>query len=297
MSTAPDMDQPSTYFSALRQGFVLEVVSEAGHTDLLVVVSQSCDVVQPKREMLQLAPLVHLEDPDIRRGAIKKVNPRYPLVHDGADPWFADLARIHSVNKATVVAALVRDDLRFTDDYASREFGLAVGRWFGRFAFPDAIQPWLSPVQSLIREKYDSPSKPLGKVLQSVSEIRIEAVSWNVTPAELTLHVVVHAGELPSIPDDADLSAAGSVPEELNAICTAILEEKSSVRRVVLWAAFAAALAARCKPKGQTADDPTVSGAVSSITGEVSADDDFPLSKVRRSEQLDVDYLSEPSPY
>lgn len=283
-----------SYFSSLRQGSVLELAGPGG---LFVVVSQTCDVVQPKRELLQLAPLVRLGDPEVQRGARKKANPRYPLVHDAEEPLFADLSNIQSVKKTAVLDTVVRKDLGFPSDTDAREFGLAVARWFGRFAFPDNIQPWLAPVQELIRDKYEKPNAPFGQVLQAVSEVRVEADSWSAYPANLTLHVVVEAGSLPSIPEDADLSDIGIIPTDLNAVCSAILDEQSPTRRTVLWAAFAQALAERCVPKGRSSNNEAVLGAVSSIVGEVASDDEFPLSKVRKSEQLDVDYLSDPAPY
>ena len=289
------MDHPN--FWALRQGHVLDATGCAGLEGLHVVVSQSCDVVQPKRELLQLAPLVQLEDADLRRGALGKANPRYALVLSGVTPQFADLAKIFSIEKATVLDAPVFNDAAFSGELDARDFGLAIARWFGRFAFPDEVQPWLAPAQELIRAKYNRPTSVLGKVLHEIAEIRVGAASWSKLPIDLTLHVVVKAGSMPSVPEDADMSKVGTVPEDLNDVCDAILIATDPLRRSVLWAAFAEALAARCTPKGRMADDKAVLEAVESISGEASADDEFPLTKVRRSEQLDIDFLSDPAPY
>ncbi|MCT2357009.1 hypothetical protein M3G54_01340 [Brevibacterium casei] len=180
---------------------------------------------------------------------------------------------------------------------AEREFGLAIGRWFSRFALPDEVQPWLAPVQDLIRSKHDNPGSPLGKVLQQVAEVRVEAVRWDESPFTLTLHVIAKSGTVPTVPEDADLVSAGSVPRDLNAICEEIEVEAEPIRRALLWSAFAEALAGRCKLKPKFASKPEVRDAVASVVGELSSDDEFSLARVRRSEQLDVDFLSDPVPY
>src|SRR5262249_6858982 len=64
-----------------------------------------------------------------------------------------------------------------------------------------------------------------------------------------------------------------------------------------LWGAFAEALAAECKPRGKDATDPPVLNAVASIVGQLSSEDEFNLLQMRRSELLDLEYLSPPRPY
>ena len=284
-------------FRLLRQGQVLEIYDTAGLSGKFVIVSQSCDIVQSKREFVQLAPLVPLSDEVMLRGALKKENPRYPLVSSVDGGLFADLAQITSVAKDSFREAPVPQTYGPENAQEAREFGLAVGRWFGRFAVPDEVQPWLMPVQNLIRSKYDKPASPLGQVLQHVSEVRVEAEDWGALPVSLTLHVIVKAGDIPTIPEDADFSAVGSLPSDLDGVCSAILIETNPVRLAMLWAAFANVLASKCSPRTKDAEDPAVGDAVRDITGELSADDEFPLSRVRKSEQLDIDFLSEPTPY
>lgn len=64
-----------------------------------------------------------------------------------------------------------------------------------------------------------------------------------------------------------------------------------------MWSAFSDALAARCKLKPMFEAIPEIRDAVTSVVGELSSDDEFSLARVRRSEQLDVDFLSDPVPY
>jgi hypothetical protein len=285
------------HFRLLRQGHVIEISGVGELSGTFVVVSQSCDVVQPKRELVQLAPLIQLSDEVIHRTAVNKENPRYPLIATADGGYFADLAQIVSVPKGQLEGPPSRHSLSLEDARDAREFGLAVARWFGRFAVPDEVQPWLEPVQSLIRSKYDKPASPLGQVMQQVTEVRVEAEDWSVLPVSLTVHVIVKAGSVPTIPEDADLSQIGTLPSDLDAICAAILVEQDPVRRTMLWATFADALASRCSPRTKNAEDPVIRDAVQSIKGELSSDDEFPLSKVRRSEQLDIEFLSDPTPF
>ncbi|WP_210604565.1 hypothetical protein [Brevibacterium oceani] len=219
------------HFQDLRQGSVVEYSGHAGLNGAHVVVSQTCDVVLAKREYLQLAPLIALEGSE-RRQALKHENPRYPRVGQGEDCLFADLAWIVSVLKGEVLDVPAIPGHEFATDADERDFGLAVGRWFGRFAVPDEVHFWLAPLQKLVRSKYDKPASPIGRVLNHVSEIRVESNDWNSSGMLLTIHVIVEAGWLPSLPDEV-----------------------------------------------------------------VYSDDEFPLSKMRRSEQLDIDFLSPPVPY
>lgn len=285
------------HFRLLRQGQVLELSGIAGLSGLFVIVSQSCDIVQPKRELIQLAPLVQLVDELVHQTAVNKENPRYPRIAMMDGGYFADLAQVVSVPKSSFAEPPIPHSFSLEDPREAREFGLAIGRWFGRFALPDEVQPWLAPVQNLIRSKYDKPASPLGRVMQQIAEVRVEAGDWSTLPVSLTVHVIAMAGCVPTIPEDADISQVGTLPSELNAICAAILVENEPVRLATLWAMFADALASRCSPRAKDADDPAIREAVRSITGELSSDDEFPLSKVRRSEQLDIDFLSGPAPY
>jgi len=287
----------NNHFRLLRQGHVIEPEGIAGLSGKFVIVSQSCDIVQPKREFIQLAPLVQLLDEVVLRGALKKENPRFPLVTAADGGVFADLAQIASVPKIDFTAAPTPHTYGPEDEREARDFGLAVGRWFGRFAVPDEVQPWLVPVQNLIRSKYEKPSSPLGQVLQRVVEVRVEADDWSVLPVSLTLHVIVKAGSIPTVSEDADMSSVGKLPSELDAVCSAILVESDPVRLALLWSTLAETLAMRCVPRAKDAEDPSVRDAVREIIGELSSDDEFPLSKVRRSEQLDIDFLSGPTPY
>lgn len=293
---------PTAYFADRRQGDVLSIEEpiEPGVADF-VVVSQSCDVVLPSRENVLLAPLVGIHDQVTLRGALNRENPRYVLVPLDSEQRFADLNYIAAHPKKAVAGAAARPGVDRDDDQAVRDFGLAVGRWFGRFAFPDEVQPWLAPLQKQIRDKYASPTSALGQVLHRVAEIRVEADSWTSESRSLTIHVIVSAAWMPFIVDTDSLASAPTPsttasPRSLTAIAEELIRSDADARIVALWDEMAWALAASCKPKGRHAADANVSAAVSVVEAMLWTDEDFSLARYRRSEQLDVDFLSDPVP-
>ncbi|GAA1512035.1 hypothetical protein [Brevibacterium permense] len=286
------------YFQELRQGSVVEYSGHAGLAGPHVVVSQTCDVVLAKREYLQVAPLVELEGGE-RARALNHENPRFPRVGQGSDCSFADLARIVSVLKSEVDGSPVCRGYEFATEADSRDFGLSIGRWFGRFAVPDSVHYWLAPLQRLVRSKHEKSESPIGRVLNQVAEIRVESNDWNSSGMQLTIHVIVDAGRLPSLPDEMDeLPDLSTQPRDANALAEQIIRLEPGEDPFLvsaLWSMFAEALAAKCVP-GKSQYIEGVASAVSEVVGEVHSDDEFPLSKMRKSEQLDIDFLSPPVP-
>lgn len=292
--------EPSAYFRDRRQGDILSIESGDGVAADYAVVSQSCDVVLSKRENVLLAPLVEIDDAATRRGALNRENPRYVVLPLDSGKRFADLNCITAYAKADVVGAPATAGIDPTNDQVVRDFGLAVGRWFGRFAFPDEVQPWLAPLQTQIREKYDSPNSAIGQVLHRVSEIRVEADSWSSQPCALIVHVIVGAGWMPAI-SNADFGSGADAVITNSArasalIATELLASANDARTIALWDELSWALASSCTPKGKFAEDSTVMAAVTSVEAMLWTDEDFPLVRYRKSEQLDVDFLSEPMP-
>lgn len=292
---------PTAYFQERRQGDIVSLAAPGpGVPEDFVVISQSCDVVLPKRENVLLAPLVEIADEVTKRGALNRENPRYvPLPLDSMGR-FADLNGIMAYTKESVAGASARAGIDPADGQIVRDFGLAVGRWFGRFAFPDEIQPWLEPLQKQIRDKYESPTSPLGQVLHRIAEIRVEADSWVSQPSSLVVHIIVAAAWMPIVNDDDDAfigaTAEPGSERTLATIAEEILKTNGSVRTIALWDELGWALAAACRPRSKFSENEAVQTAVAKVEAAVWTDDDFPLSRYRKSEQLDVDFLSDPVP-
>jgi hypothetical protein len=239
---------------------------------------------------------------------------RYVCLTALGDELFADLEVIGTLEKSGLASLDATPGIDATDDEGIRSFALRIGRRFGRFPFPDEVVPWLRPLQDTVEDKYDKPNSALGRALQEVVELRVEAPDWQAKPLELTLHVIVKAGTLPEVDEESEedipqqlsqwLRSAGDVIRTPVQIAERLYrrELRSGVaptpgERYHLWNAFAEALANLCRPRGAEAGKPEVMQAVAEIVGMVSSDDEFNLSQYRRSEMLDLDYLSPPMPY
>ena len=286
--------------------------------DGVALLSQTCDIVQADRLTVVAAPLVRLSD-DVRRQAAKGKRPRYVALPAVGDDAFVDLDFIGTLRKESVVSCWQKSGLG-PDDMAVRTFGRRVARMFGRFAFPDEVVPWLAPLADIVAEKYHKASAGEAQALRHIAEMRVEAArGWTAAPYDLTLAVIVRAGVLPELDEDDQVD----VPESLrawlrtpdgglrrmsgdiaNRLFAAELDSSgqttspSPVERYHLWLALAEAWAQRCAPRGAARNDATIVGAVRGgfVAGELVSEDEYSLARYRRSEQLDVDHLSPPTP-
>lgn len=304
---APAEGDPNAYFSNVRQGHVFAYKADPegwasafpDNTEAVVVVSQTCDVVLAKRETVILGRVTTLAG-DEARIARRRDNPRYVPIPLAGNDCYVDLAYLHTFDKAALCGLACTPGVSPTNDSEVRAFALAVGRWFSRFAFPDEVTPWLRPLYDVVRQKYDKPASALGMILHDVVELRLEAEDWGARPLRLTLHVIVRAGAMPTL-EDQDMEHRHRPPTALRPdgslktpadLAPLLVAAGHSAEAGLLWGALAEALAALCAPRGRDADDPAIMDAVTKVDALLWADDEFPLSRVRKSEILDLDYLS-----
>jgi len=252
----------------------------------VVVLSQTCDVVREELQHVTLAPIVCLGALDARNARAGKM-PRYVHIPALGDHRFADLDVVAVAAKLTLAGQSREQGV--ATDLEIRTFGAAVARRFGRFAFPDEVSEFLKPLRNVIQSKAVKPASPMGGVLESVVELRIEAAgSWSSPPWNLTLSVVVKPGTLPLL-DDLTPSPTVEVSRDLSAsrIAELISMTTDSGELIALWNALGEAWIDTC-------GDPT--GALASIASEVVGEDEYTLDRYRRSERLDLDHLSAPTP-
>lgn len=296
-------DNLAGFFRGIRQGHAFKFGggAEAGRQQL-VVVSQTCDVVLPKRPTVSLARVVELDGPD-RTEAASGASPRLVALPALSNRHFADLCFIDSRSKDDLAGQEFVEGIDLSDDQARRRFSLALARWFGRFPFPDEVVPWLRPLETIVRQKYRRQSK-LGQLLREVIvEIRVEESSqWRQPPYDLTVHTIVRAEALPSLPDDRPgamddfVKALRETDDRVKppgALAELFFGTNDARRRHQILGAVAESFAATCKPTAKDATITGVSAAVSSIEGQLWGDDEFPISRFYKTEALDLEFLSE----
>jgi hypothetical protein len=174
--------------------------------------------------------------------------------------------------------------------------------------------PWLRPLEVVIQSKHDKNS-PEGAAMRDVVELRVEAADgWLKPPYSLTLCVILKEGMLPSFsgeepPCPPDLAGwlrteSGELRRTSGEIAARLDAERrvspSSVSVYLLWQALAEAWATRCRPgdlRAFTSEEAAkIRIAVSVIEADVFTESGFDLYRYRRSEQLDLDHLSPPTP-
>jgi len=268
-----------------------------------VLLSQTCDIVLPDRLAVHAAPLARLPD-EIAAQARNGKRPRYVHVPAAGEDAFADLEVIGTFTKAYLATRAHTAGVVTDDDI--RRFGRAVARRFGRFAFPDEVVHWLAPLLEILASKAGKPASPEGQALTSVVELRVEAAGgWLNPPYELTLAIIVEPGTLPTFPNDELLDLPPALEGWLYTddrrlkptagdIASRLTTSTTAIERYFYWMALGEAWASRCRPKGTTSKK--VLDAVASLIAEVVPADEYVLTRYRRSEQLDLDHLSVPTP-
>ncbi|WUH97782.1 hypothetical protein OHR68_30335 [Spirillospora sp. NBC_00431] len=267
------------------------------------VISQTCDLVQPDRVTAQLA-LVRELDPIRAKEAASGKRPRFVALPEYGANLFADLEVIATVSK-DYLATLARKPGVPESDNTGGRFGRAVGRRFSRFPFPDELHPYLKPLQDLLQSKASKTASPLGLALESVTTLRLESTGgWRSSPPfNLVLLIVVAPGVLPDLDDSlrplpkklADWAyKAGSLYRSPAQIASKLTNAADPVDLTHLWQMLGDALADNCLSSGLASEHAT---AVEAIEAEVIGEDEFTYDRYLRSEELDLDHLSPPTPW
>jgi hypothetical protein len=283
----------------------------------VVLLSQTCDIVLPDRLTIAAAPLVRLSG-DTLQQATRGKRPRYVAVPAVGADAFADLDVIGTLDKDILLNTPATTGIG-PADVAVRNFGRRIARRFGRFPFPDDVVPWFAPLADVITGKY---GKLTGEALalEQVVELRVEATGgWTTPPYALTLVTIVRAGTLPEIEEDDQIDpptslrswlrtpdgrlrrASGEIANRLFAHqldSTGRSPAPTPPERYHLWLALAEAWAARCTPRERDKAERAIAEAVADgvVAADIASEDEYSLARYRRSEQLDVEHLSPPTP-
>lgn len=269
----------------------------------VAAISQSCDAAQSTRNRIHVAPVTCLRGEESSAAAAgKRIS--YAALHELGGGHYVDLETVVTLPKS-VLAAAPRTRGVVEDEHV-RRFAGSVARKYGRFAFPDDVVRALDPLREVLRSKARKEQSPLGRILADVYAIRVEAAApgWKAPPYELQLIVIFEPGVVPEFPDDElpdqpsvlrDRVLGKNQPIEtrVNEIATEFGRSSSAEERywLIMW--LAQAWATRCE---KTAKEKGIDDVVRSVSPDVATVDDFPLSRYHNSEELDLDYLSQPLP-
>lgn len=283
----------------------LLVETDAGPTWLptphgAVVLSQTCDLAQTNRHTVQVSPLAILAGPEAADAA-RENRPRYAPVYaqdavEGDQPvGFADLEVVATWSKGRLAQERQEPGAWHTTEHA-RRFGRAVGRRFSRFAWPDNLQAWLSPLEKVLRSRYEEATKPAGRLVADLQQVRVGTDQWDEPGTELTLHFIFESGVLPG---DLEESPSAQTVQFLDGqpswkqIAARLEIATEPGDRTALYQAAADAWAALCKPPAGAGQE--VQQAVGLITAEITSADEFSVQMARSCPNLDIDYVSEPT--
>ncbi|TAT79487.1 hypothetical protein ELI56_15345 [Rhizobium ruizarguesonis] len=171
------------------KGYDAEMEEVAGW----VVISQTCDIVnigKGDRHHVVVAPLVKLENEkkleDTNVGATPSTA---PLEHPPSPQHVVDLTMATTIQKVTL-AKLNRHD-GFSTEIGRAKFGRRLERRYGRFAFPDALNPTLGAIRDQAKSKHNKGSDP-GRVYRSIYGFRVAASpSFDVENPTIRIIVVL----------------------------------------------------------------------------------------------------------
>lgn len=290
-----DVFSAKTYWTIDPRGKARRVACPFG----LAVVSQSCDAAQPSRKEIQVAPVVELADDvaDLARGGKRIAYAALPKVGPN---FFADLTQIYTVPKCTLVD--VGRQRGVETDVQVRRYAGTLARRFGRFAFPNEVIECMEPLKKALASKASKENSPLGRVLSSVYGIRMLASQpngWQKTPHDLTLIVLLNPDARPvdDLPDEpkglkSGVSKGGKV-SELKVAEKILNSATTDDERFWCWNYLAELWAGGCMDLAIKNSHTKIIGSVGS---EVLPVDEFSFDRANVSEDIELDYLSEPLP-
>lgn len=315
MSGAADEEMVADDCSNLRQGDIvgLSQLMLPGNKDAgletmptpsgVVVLSQTCDVVQPSKARCLVAPVLVDPGEAVFSSARKGQKPlQLYLESDVAEPkrCVANMEFAVSVPKATLAGSpLLAHYVDEASGGQARAVAWRVGRAFSRFPFPDEVYPVFSKLRGQAQDKAGSAGN-FGRVLELVEDLRVSADQWGKPGRRLTLHIVVLEERLIPI-DDLDPTWTWSTERvvglrdheaesglSLDRVCELILTnldgDPSSLAH--LWLIFGKTIQSKLLT-------PTLDDEVVLFDVVVLSDAEMTFRQYQRTESLDLEVLSE----
>lgn len=295
---------------SLRQGDVIDVAwipavagksADKWETPLgVVILSQTCDVVQVTKRNCLVAPIIEATAAEIS-AARKGRSPL--LLHlpamNGGNALVADMGCAASIPKDVLRGRqLVSRTAGQDSETGARSLGLRIGRAFNRFPFPDEVYPSFGKLRSKVQSSANG-SGAFGAVIDLVEDLRVSADQWIQEGRKLTLYIVVPTRYL-IVAEDADPDWRWAVPYviglrgsemidgmALTRVSELLLKNLQGDRTTLLrlWEEWADAV--RRELLAPALDAEVVAFEVTLLT-----DEEFTLANWKRTESLDLEVLS-----
>lgn len=313
MTEAASSDLVLEDCSNLRQGDVIAlpelVLTNGGDLERIptpagvVILSQTCDVVQRSKMRCLIAPVLVDPDASSLSSARKGQKPLHLYLESkAAEPerCLADMELAVSVPKADIVGApLLARYVQEASSEQARSVAWRIGRAFSRFPFPDEVYPAFNKLRRQAQDKAGSEGN-FGRVLDLVDDLRVSADQWRAAGRRLSLHVIV-AEERFALPDDMDPSwtwgterVTGLRPGEtrsnlsLDRVSELILANLEGDRTTLahLWQVLGETIESKLLA-------PALTDEVVSFKVSVVADSEMTVRQYVRTESLDLEVLSD----
>jgi hypothetical protein len=240
-----------------------------------VIVTQTCDLARQadERPFAVVCPIVTL-GPAKAASAARGHEPRYAPLPRSGPSYFADLDEFMTVSKRVLEQMEITPGL--STDVERRRFGYLVGRKFSRAALPDDVAPSLSRLVDRIKDKQPRRGNE-SEVLASLDDLRVEFVEAD-GDLTLTLLFVVDEQLVPDEVFSGQTRQAATIAAELVQATDASIRTRLWDELVKAWIEF-------CVPTGKIIE----------IVGEVISVDELTVRRLRNTDPLDLEYLSQSS--
>lgn len=167
----------------------------------VVVLSQTCDIVQRSKSYCLVAPVIATSDnngdPGLISSARKGRAPLhlYLITADDVE-MVADIGKLASVPKKLLERRrLIWPGPDQAHGQRARQLGDRISRAFDRFPFPDEVYPSFRKLREKI-QKSAGRNGAFAQVLEMINELRISADQWSKPGRHLTLYCLVDDGVL-----------------------------------------------------------------------------------------------------
>lgn len=246
------------------------------------LVSQTCDIVQPKRERVIVAPVVEEDAAEYQQALKGKISHLIALPAAVGTHRVARLDLMCSFPKNVFAGSSVSIVGNSEVTPESRKLSRELGAYFSRFPVPDHVRTSIQPIIAQLRS--DMSREQRKKVLNDVLEFRVQAhPSWESQEISLEISGIGSATAFPPTSGGADIHSFEWAEDlKISDVYAKLALATNADERVVLWNRLAACLE-------EKAD---LDGRVTSVSVYMISEDDFSYADWRDSESLNIEALS-----